>query len=85
VLHYTNGTVGTEKEVVAIMTNVSELIHSAFPDVHVVASLGNHDYVPDNQLPATSSEIYTNISKVWERLGWFKEEIGDRGTFEKCK
>ena len=47
---------------------------------------GNHDYVPDNQLPAEINDIYTNISMLWDSLGWFTGQIGDgQQTFSKSK
>jgi len=36
---------------------------------------GNHDYVPDNTLPATINDIYVNISQSWNALGWFDKNI----------
>ncbi|XP_067938951.1 acid sphingomyelinase-like phosphodiesterase 3b isoform X2 [Watersipora subatra] len=83
-LHYwKEGSVGTKEEIVDIVTVLSEMMNEAFPDVPVISSLGNHDYVPDNQLPAAVNEIYTNISNVWNRLGWFDGEISKRESFRQ--
>lgn len=48
-------------------------------DTKVYSALGNHDYHPKSQLPATSNYIYNQIAKMWE--DWLDPE--SQGTFKK--
>ena len=46
---------------------------------------GNHDYVPDNQLPAETNQIYRNLTDQWENLGWFNGDANNKEMFSKCE
>ena len=52
---------------------------------YLLSQTGNHDYVPDNQLPAETNTIYRNLTDQWERLGWFNGDANNKETFSKCE
>ena len=56
-----------------------------FITVHFLFLTGNHDYVPDNQLPAEANQIYRNLTDQWENLGWFNGDANNKETFSKCE
>ncbi|CAG5119836.1 unnamed protein product [Candidula unifasciata] len=49
-----------------IVANITETLNTSFPQVPVYASLGNHDFYPSNQADYNQSEIYDQVSEMWE-------------------
>ncbi len=54
--------------VLELIDNATQLIRESFPESQVVVALGNHDYYPVDQLPATGTknEIYEAIYEMWK-------------------
>ncbi|KAK6185873.1 hypothetical protein SNE40_008014 [Patella caerulea] len=48
-----------------ILQNITDELQRNFPDVPTYATLGNHDYFPNNQFPAENSEIYDRVADMW--------------------
>ncbi|XP_076823613.1 acid sphingomyelinase-like phosphodiesterase 3b isoform X1 [Clavelina lepadiformis] len=55
-----------------IMSNVTSLIQEAFPDIQVFAALGNHDYLPKNEMPSTPNDIVANTALIWRE--WLTDD-----------
>ncbi|CAI5770033.1 acid sphingomyelinase-like phosphodiesterase 3a isoform X1 [Podarcis lilfordi] len=60
------------KIVIDIIGNVTSTIRSFFPDLQVFPALGNHDYWPQDQLPASVSEVYNAVADFWKP--WLTDE-----------
>nr|KAF6342109.1 sphingomyelin phosphodiesterase acid like 3A [Myotis myotis] len=43
-----------------------------FPNLQVFPALGNHDYWPQDQLPAFTSKVYSAVANLWKP--WLDEE-----------
>jgi sphingomyelin phosphodiesterase acid-like 3 len=50
-----------------ILQNITTALDDSFRDVPVYASLGNHDFYPSDQATDTPSDIYGNVSRMWEQ------------------
>ena len=61
----------SEHQVIEILANTTQLIKETFPGVSVYATLGNHDYYPQSQMPAHECHLYNvTASELWtEWLG----------------
>ncbi|XP_076008710.1 acid sphingomyelinase-like phosphodiesterase 3b [Genypterus blacodes] len=68
-----------EKKVVDIIRNLTQSIKLVFPNTTVYSALGNHDYHPKSQLPATQNPIYDQIAELWR--DWLDPE--SLKTFKK--
>ncbi|XP_076128668.1 cyclic GMP-AMP phosphodiesterase SMPDL3A [Alosa pseudoharengus] len=60
------------QQVIDILANTTHTIRELFPSLTVYPAVGNHDYWPQDQLPATTNEIYQAVAKLW--AGWLKPE-----------
>ncbi|XP_034029419.1 acid sphingomyelinase-like phosphodiesterase 3b [Thalassophryne amazonica] len=63
--HVPNEDLGVEM-VLSIVGNLTLIINQVFPNTKVYSALGNHDYHPKNQLPASPSDIYAKIAELWQ-------------------
>ncbi|KAL0984732.1 hypothetical protein UPYG_G00145990 [Umbra pygmaea] len=69
--HVPNEDLG-EEAVISIIANLTQIIKDVFPSTKVYTALGNHDYHPKSQLPATQNNIYNNITQLWQ--GWLESD-----------
>ncbi|XP_015262832.1 PREDICTED: acid sphingomyelinase-like phosphodiesterase 3a [Gekko japonicus] len=60
------------KVVIDIIGNMTSTIRSFFPELQVFPALGNHDYWPQDQLPASVSEVYSAAADFWKP--WLTDE-----------
>ncbi|KAL8186468.1 UNVERIFIED_CONTAM: Acid sphingomyelinase-like phosphodiesterase 3a [Gekko kuhli] len=60
------------KLVIDIIGNMTSTIRSFFPELQVFPALGNHDYWPQDQLPASVSEVYSAVADFWKP--WLTDE-----------
>ncbi|XP_048347889.1 acid sphingomyelinase-like phosphodiesterase 3a isoform X2 [Sphaerodactylus townsendi] len=60
------------KMVIDIIGNMTSTIRSFFPELQVFPALGNHDYWPQDQLPASVSEVYNAVADFWKP--WLTDE-----------
>ncbi|CAL1610330.1 unnamed protein product [Knipowitschia caucasica] len=63
--HVPNEQLG-EEGVLEIINNLSHAINELFPDTKVYSALGNHDFHPKNQLPASFHNIYNVTTELWK-------------------
>ncbi|CAL8358759.1 unnamed protein product [Arctogadus glacialis] len=68
-----------EEKVLNIVRNLTHIIKKVFPNTKVYSALGNHDYQPKSQFPASSSHIYQQIAEMWS--DWL--EPSSQVTFQK--
>lgn len=47
-------------------------LHHHFLGTKVYSALGNHDFHPKNQLPATQNHMYDQIAEMWQ--DWLEPE-----------
>ncbi|XP_029928014.1 acid sphingomyelinase-like phosphodiesterase 3b [Myripristis murdjan] len=76
--HVPNQDLG-ETEVLSIISNLTDIINQVFPSTKVYSTLGNHDFHPKNQLPATQNHMYDQIAEMWR--DWLEPE--SQQTFKK--
>lgn len=76
--HVPNEDLG-EDAVLHIISNLTHIIHQVFPATKVYSALGNHDYHPKSQLPATPNYMYNQTAQMWQ--DWLEPE--SRETFIK--
>ncbi|KAI4873149.1 hypothetical protein NFI96_014566 [Prochilodus magdalenae] len=62
--HVPPGELSTEA-VISVLTNMTHTIRQYFPELPVYPALGNHDYWPQDQLPAKTNAIYQAVAKLW--------------------
>lgn len=55
--------------VVDIVTNLTSLLDSRFPNTHFFPVLGNHDFFPKNQVPVGASSLQASVAGLWKP--WF--------------
>ncbi|NXS06542.1 ASM3A phosphodiesterase, partial [Neodrepanis coruscans] len=60
------------KLVISVIGNMTSTIRHFFPDLQVFPALGNHDYWPQDQLPVTTSEVYSAVADFWKP--WLNDE-----------
>ncbi|XP_037376237.1 acid sphingomyelinase-like phosphodiesterase 3a [Talpa occidentalis] len=58
--------------VINVIANMTITVQSLFPKLQVFPALGNHDYWPQDQLPAASSKVYDAVANLWKP--WLDEE-----------
>lgn len=63
--HVPNEQLG-EEAVLGIINNLTYIIKLLFPNTKVYSALGNHDFHPKNQLPASFHNIYNITSEIWK-------------------
>uniref|UniRef100_A0A673MKE3 Acid sphingomyelinase-like phosphodiesterase n=1 Tax=Sinocyclocheilus rhinocerous TaxID=307959 RepID=A0A673MKE3_9TELE len=51
--------------VLRIISNLTHIIKSTFPNTKVYSAMGNHDYHPKNQMPPEKSNIYEQTANLW--------------------
>uniref|UniRef100_A0A673LUZ1 Sphingomyelin phosphodiesterase acid like 3A n=1 Tax=Sinocyclocheilus rhinocerous TaxID=307959 RepID=A0A673LUZ1_9TELE len=51
--------------VINVIANMTHTIRQFFPQLPVYPALGNHDYWPQDQLPASANAIYDAVAKLW--------------------
>ncbi|ESO98258.1 hypothetical protein LOTGIDRAFT_213890 [Lottia gigantea] len=61
------------------INNITNELKRNFPGIKVYATLGNHDYLPNNQFPPTTNEIYNQIGDMW------KDWIGETAQVNQFK
>lgn len=71
--HVSNDHFSTEV-VVKIVSNLTNLIASRFPNTPVFPVLGNHDYYPKNQMPVGPNELQSKVADLWNK--WFQQLQG---------
>ncbi|MPC31100.1 Acid sphingomyelinase-like phosphodiesterase 3b [Portunus trituberculatus] len=71
--HVSNDYFSTEV-VVNIVTNLTNLIASRFPNTPVFPVLGNHDYYPKNQMPVGPNRLQSEVADLWRK--WFQQLQG---------
>ncbi|XP_055512549.1 acid sphingomyelinase-like phosphodiesterase 3b [Leucoraja erinacea] len=54
-----------EDTVLKIIGNLTHLIQGVFPGTKVYSAMGNHDFHPKNQFPATYHRIYNKTAELW--------------------
>ncbi|KAH0622273.1 hypothetical protein JD844_024429, partial [Phrynosoma platyrhinos] len=67
------------KIVIDIIGNLTSTVRGFFPDLQVFPALGNHDYWPQDQLPVSTSEVYSAVADFWKP--WLTDEAVS--TFRK--
>uniref|UniRef100_F7C8L5 Sphingomyelin phosphodiesterase acid like 3A n=2 Tax=Ornithorhynchus anatinus TaxID=9258 RepID=F7C8L5_ORNAN len=58
--------------VISVIANMTATIRSLFPGLQVFPALGNHDYWPQDQLPISTSEVYSAVANFWKP--WLSED-----------
>ncbi|XP_034554572.1 acid sphingomyelinase-like phosphodiesterase 3b [Notolabrus celidotus] len=76
--HVPNEDLG-EEAVLSIISNLTHILNQVFPNTKVYSALGNHDYHPKSQLPATQNYMYDQIAEMWK--DWLEPE--SQITFKK--
>ncbi|XP_066533196.1 acid sphingomyelinase-like phosphodiesterase 3a isoform X2 [Hoplias malabaricus] len=51
--------------VISVISNMTHTIRQFFPQVPIYPTLGNHDYWPQDQFPASANIIYQSVAKLW--------------------
>lgn len=59
-------------EVIDVIRNLTETIRLTFPRLPVYPALGNHDYWPQDQLPASPNAVYQAAAELWSP--WLQPE-----------
>uniref|UniRef100_A0A1A8EJK4 Acid sphingomyelinase-like phosphodiesterase n=1 Tax=Nothobranchius korthausae TaxID=1143690 RepID=A0A1A8EJK4_9TELE len=52
--------------VIQVIGNMTQTIRQHFPNLTVYPALGNHDYWPQDQMPAATNEIYKAAAALWK-------------------
>uniref|UniRef100_A0A8C7YAV9 Acid sphingomyelinase-like phosphodiesterase n=1 Tax=Oryzias sinensis TaxID=183150 RepID=A0A8C7YAV9_9TELE len=76
--HVPNEDLG-EEAVINIISNLTSAITEVFPHTKVYSALGNHDFHPKSQLPASPNTIYNRTAELWNH--WL--ELESKQTFKK--
>ncbi|XP_042885095.1 acid sphingomyelinase-like phosphodiesterase 3b isoform X2 [Penaeus japonicus] len=72
------------QKVVDIISNITDTLKSSFPDIDVLPVLGNHDYYPKNQVPATENELQNKVADLWQTwLGDSYKEFKSGGRYSR--
>ncbi|XP_028296316.1 cyclic GMP-AMP phosphodiesterase SMPDL3A [Gouania willdenowi] len=58
--------------VIQLMKNMTLTFRKHFPNTTVFPSIGNHDYWPQDQLPAFTNQIYRAAAELWR--DWLKDD-----------
>ncbi|XP_036172905.1 acid sphingomyelinase-like phosphodiesterase 3a isoform X1 [Myotis myotis] len=58
--------------VIMVIANMTTTVQTLFPNLQVFPALGNHDYWPQDQLPAFTSKVYSAVANLWKP--WLDEE-----------
>ena len=70
-----------------IIENVTNALKSAFPDIPIYATFGNHDYYPSDQYPGYNNQLYNATLLKW--MSWISGPSQDepflKGKFERYK
>ncbi|XP_063585679.1 acid sphingomyelinase-like phosphodiesterase 3b isoform X2 [Penaeus indicus] len=53
-------------KVVDIISSLTDVLKSKFPNADVLPVLGNHDYYPKNQVPPEENELQTKVADLWK-------------------
>ncbi|XP_029352921.1 cyclic GMP-AMP phosphodiesterase SMPDL3A [Echeneis naucrates] len=51
--------------VVQVISNMTQTIRQHFPNLTVYPAVGNHDYWPQDQMPASTNIIYRAAAELW--------------------
>ncbi|XP_037541593.1 acid sphingomyelinase-like phosphodiesterase 3a [Nematolebias whitei] len=52
--------------VIQVISNMTQTIRQHFPNLTVYPALGNHDYWPQDQMPASSNAVYKAAAALWK-------------------
>ncbi|XP_060573305.1 acid sphingomyelinase-like phosphodiesterase 3a [Ruditapes philippinarum] len=63
-----------------ILDNVTDVIKTTLPNVHVYATFGNHDYFPYNQFPPYNNLLYNDTLDRW---GSWLNDLSQQDNFRK--
>nr|XP_019963761.1 PREDICTED: acid sphingomyelinase-like phosphodiesterase 3a [Paralichthys olivaceus] len=58
--------------VIQVISNMTQTIRLHFPNLTVYPALGNHDYWPQDQMPAVTNAIYEAAAQLWKP--WLQNE-----------
>uniref|UniRef100_H2M4Y6 Acid sphingomyelinase-like phosphodiesterase n=1 Tax=Oryzias latipes TaxID=8090 RepID=H2M4Y6_ORYLA len=58
--------------VIQVIGNMTHTIREHFPNLTVYPALGNHDYWPQDQMPASTNAIYKAAAELWKP--WLQSE-----------
>uniref|UniRef100_A0A3P9LA01 Acid sphingomyelinase-like phosphodiesterase n=1 Tax=Oryzias latipes TaxID=8090 RepID=A0A3P9LA01_ORYLA len=58
--------------VIQVISNMTHTIREHFPNLTVYPALGNHDYWPQDQMPASTNAIYKAAAELWKP--WLQSE-----------
>ncbi|KAF6732215.1 Acid sphingomyelinase-like phosphodiesterase 3a [Oryzias melastigma] len=58
--------------VIQVIRNMTHTIREHFPNLTVYPALGNHDYWPQDQMPASTNAIYKAAAELWKP--WLQSE-----------
>jgi sphingomyelin phosphodiesterase acid-like 3 len=64
--HLADKSLLTEEFKLEIITNLTQLLSTTFPDIQILPVLGNHDYHPTNMLPGGPSPLYDKLAEIWK-------------------
>eukprot|EP00066_Takifugu_rubripes_P006614 XP_003971549.2 PREDICTED: acid sphingomyelinase-like phosphodiesterase 3a [Takifugu rubripes] len=62
--HVPPGELSTDT-VIQVIANMTRTIGQNFPNLTVYPALGNHDYWPQDQMPASTNAIYKAAAELW--------------------
>ncbi|XP_056283495.1 acid sphingomyelinase-like phosphodiesterase 3a [Pseudoliparis swirei] len=51
--------------VIRLISNMTRTIRDHFPNLTVYPALGNHDYWPQDQMPASANAVYAAVARLW--------------------
>ena len=69
----------TNRIIIEVIKNITQLILEKFPRVPVYATLGNHDYYPVDNLPGHPNALYDSVAELWSE--WLDPQA--RETFRQ--
>ncbi|XP_065819979.1 acid sphingomyelinase-like phosphodiesterase 3a [Labrus bergylta] len=58
--------------VIQVISNMTMTVRQHFPNLTVYPALGNHDYWPQDQMPASTNAIYKAAAQLWKP--WLQPE-----------
>lgn len=58
--------------VISVISNMTHTIRQHFPNLTVYPAVGNHDYWPQDQMPASTNVIYQAMAELWKP--WLQPE-----------
>ena len=81
----TKTTVLNDATMFQAMENVTTVLQREFPSIRVLPLLGNHDWLPKNNLPQNSApgDFYHQYADLFQKAGWLSEN--EANVFKKGK